>query len=230
MKKFTFALMIIALGFGFINQAQAQRQLSVSEMISPLSGSNVQAGVATVYKFAIKNTGTETILASDSIIVAWGPVIGTQIQIQTPVNMVPNPHKVLAPGDTIHFAYSLKISGFTGAFSLAFLASYNLQIANFKALVVPFNMTVGINDQAKAINKVWFSNNSVNYELLPKTTGKANLNIVNMNGQIVENQSINLTSGNSINESISLGTLPKGIYILNIQTTYGVDTKKFVVE
>jgi hypothetical protein len=230
MKNFTLALVIIALGFGFINQAHAQRQISVTEMISPAAGSNITPGVPTKYKFVIKNTGTETIEASDTIIVGWGPSNGTQVALQTPVNMFSNPHKVLAPNDTVHFTYSLNLSGVTGTFYLGFLASYTVKLSAFKGIIVAYNMTVGIDEQAKAINNVWFSNNTLNYELIPKATCKANLNILNMNGQIVKDQQLSFTAGNSINETISMGTLPQGVYILSIQTPYGVDTKKFVVQ
>jgi hypothetical protein len=230
MKNFTLALMILALGFGFMNQVQAQRAIAVTEMISPAAGSNIAPGVPTKYKFVIKNTGTETIGASDTILVGWGPSNGTQVALQTPVNMIANPHRVLAPNDTFHFTYSLNLSGVTGTFYIGFLASHTAQYAGFKGIIVAYNMTVGMDEQAKAINNVWFGNNSINYELIPKATCKANLSILNMNGQIVKDQPLSFTAGSSINESISMGNLPKGLYILSIQTPFGVDTKKFVVQ
>lgn len=228
MKNFTLAI-IIALGFGFSSQAQVQREIKVTEMVSPLAGGTIAANFVTQFTFVIQNSGAETIAATDTILVGWGDYDGSQVHLKTPVYMLGKPHKVLAPNDTIHFTIPLKITG-AGTVTLAFLASYSALLANFKGIVVQFTSTTGIDEQAKAINNVWFSNNSLNYELVPKATCKATLNILNMNGQIIENQALNLTAGKSMNESISLGTLPKGIYILSVQTPFGVDTKKFVVQ
>ena len=121
MKNFTLALIIIVMGFGFMNQAQAQREIKVTAMVSPAPGSSVASGVSTLYTFVIQNTGTETILANDTILIGWGPSNGSQVQLQTPVNMLAKPHKVLATNDTIHFTYNLKLNGTTpGTFYLGF--------------------------------------------------------------------------------------------------------------
>jgi hypothetical protein len=224
MKKFTFALIIIAFGFSF--QAHALKQCKPTSLKSPADHS-VASGYATDFSYYITNTGDEAILATDSIFVDWGQVSGSSVAWQ-PMKFLFKTGG-LAVGDSFAQTFNVKITGTSGGtFGLGFLAGIHLH--QLWAVAWAFNLNVGINEQAKAINKVWFSNNTLNYELIPKSTCKANLSILNLNGQIVKDQSLNLTEGNSVNETISLGNLPKGMYLLRVQTQFGIDTKKFMVQ
>ena len=56
---------------------------------------------------------------------------------------------------------------------------------------------------------------------------QANLNIVNMNGQIVQTENFVLASGTSI---VELNNLTTGIYIVAIETEEGVITRKISIQ
>jgi hypothetical protein len=56
---------------------------------------------------------------------------------------------------------------------------------------------------------------------------QANLNIVNMNGQIVQTENFVLASGTSI---VELNNLTTGIYIVAIETEEGVITRKIAIQ
>jgi hypothetical protein len=231
MKKLLFLLVIVVLGLGFNNNVYATKGLKPTSMITPAGGSTVHAspGFGTLFTFVVTNTGDEIIGASDTILVAWGSVNGTQIAIHTPVNMLAVPHKVLNPGDTFKYAYSFTFPT-SGTYNMAFLASYTAIISKFQAFTVSFNIMVGIEDYAATFNKIWYSNASVNYEMMAKSSFDATLSIYNLNGQVFKSQNLNFLAGRTYNESISTGYLPRGIYVYCLQTPYGTETKKFVVQ
>jgi hypothetical protein len=56
---------------------------------------------------------------------------------------------------------------------------------------------------------------------------QANINIVNMNGQLAQNETITLAAGNSTMEVSSLAT---GIYVVSIQVNGAVINRKISIQ
>jgi hypothetical protein len=226
MKKFTIIIIVLAFGFGFSYQANAKKEVKPVSIQSP-ADFTVASGYLTNFIYWIKNTGDEAILPTDSIYVQFGQKNGTTISMQPLLFLYRAAG--LAVGDSFTHTFSYTLTGpSSGLMSLVFVAGTHKH--TLFGMIVNFDFNVGMADQAKAINKVWYSNSSINYELAPKANCSATLSIFNIKGQMVKNQELNFTAGSLINESISLGTLPKGIYILSVQTPFGVDTKKFVIQ
>ena len=98
----------------------------------------------------------------------------------------------------------------------------------FQGPPVSYNMVAsGIEDYAKVINKVYYSNNNLVINFISKVNRKASLLITNLKGQIIDSRTISINQG-EMQETLNLGILPKGIYILNMQTSYGTESKKFI--
>jgi hypothetical protein len=228
MKKFTL-FFILAFMFVTINQTLATKEVKVTSMIKPIAGSSIPANVPNDFEFVVTNSGTESILATDSIYIGWGPYNGTTVTLQSPVRFVLRPGG-MAPNDTFHYTFRLTINSTTpGQVGVGFLASLTLQIANFKGIAAVYNLTVGINDFTKSINKVYYANGNLYANLAGKSNTTAKMWITNMNGQIIKTDDLNLTTAETT-ETYNLGILPKGIYMFTVSSTYGKETRKFVVE
>jgi hypothetical protein len=226
MKNFTLILLMFAFAFGFSYQAKALKEVKPTRVTEP-SDFRIAAGFATNFTYWIKNTGDEAILATDSIYVTFGVKISaTQIQFQQLKYTMKTGG--LAVGDSFSQTFSLKIDGTQpGLITLAFAAS--MKSWQITYILVNFNLITGIEDQSKVINKVYYSENNLNITLDSKVSTIANLMLTNLNGQVLDSRKMNLTQGN-VQETLYLGTLPKGIYILNMETSYGTDSKKFFVQ
>ena len=230
MKKFTLVFVFLAMTFGFMNQSMATKSVKVSQIISPTSGATVQSGVPFNLAFCIQNSGDENLLATDSIFFQWGYWVGSTFYRLGNIYYVHMPHKVLAPLDTITIAWNgVTLTGGTGTLKLGVYASTALSIT-FAGITVDVNFVSGIADLSKPINKVWYSNESLNLELNPRISCQANLFVTNLSGKIITSKVINMNADEMLNEQLSLGSLSKGIYILNIRTPYGSDTRKFIVQ
>jgi hypothetical protein len=231
MKKFTLIFAILSMTFGFINQSMATKEVKVSQIISPTNGASENVGVPFDIKFCIQNTGDEALSATDDIFITGGQLVGTNFYPFTSLGFpakLKTPHKALALLDTITIFFKLTFTSGSGTITLFFGAT---NTTNFQGPTV--NITLvgsGIADLSKSINKVWFSGNSIKYQLVPNASCLAKLNITNLNGQVVKSSDLNLVEGALVDETISTGYLPKGIYILSIQSPYGIDTKKFIVQ
>jgi len=89
---------------------------------------------------------------------------------------------------------------------------------------------VGILDHTLILNNIFYSSNNlyINYSSKQNLTN-ALVTIINMNGQIVYTANLNLKSVVS-SEILNLPSLNKGIYILNILSTNGSVSGKFIIQ
>lgn len=229
MKKFTPLFTVLAFVLLFSYNANATKVLSTPVMISPAANSTIKNYESTKYTFYVTNVGTDTIKTTDSIYAGFGYVNGSQITLTSFIKFVRKTD--LAPNDTFNFSWTtgLIVQKPGGTLNLAFIISLTNKIADFKTLVVPYNFNTGLEEYSKIINKIYYSNNNLNITFDSKINTTATLLLTNVSGQIIENRIMNISQGN-VHETINLGTLPKGIYILNMKTSYGIDSKKFVVE
>lgn len=230
MKKFTLVVVFLAMTFGFMNQSMATKSVKVSQIISPTSGATINSGVPFNLAFCIQNSGDENLVATDSIYFMWGYWVGSTFYRLGNIYYVHMPHKVLAPLDTITIAWNgVSLTGGTGTLKLGIYASTSLTVT-FAGTTVDVNFVSGISDVSKSINKVWYNNESLNLELNPKISCQANLYVTSLSGQVIASKIINMNADEMLNEQLSLGSLSKGIYILTIRTSYGSDTRKFIVQ
>lgn len=225
MKKFTPLLLSFVLIFAFSN-LHATKKDSIIAIVSPAPGSNINAWVNVHYTVAIKNVGTEAMTSSDLVTFMAAFVSGSNI---TPF-LTANIYKALAVGDTFHYTVTFSIKGTTSGQLILFFG-IAMDAKTFSGMEGAFNFVgTGIEEYAKTINNVYFNNGSLYVKLDSKLDQDAKLNITNLNGQIIFNRDLHLKSDNVNTDIFELGMLSKGIYIVSIVTSYGVDTKKFVVQ
>jgi hypothetical protein len=224
MKKFTLILLIAPLIFISFN-SKATKKDSVIEIVSPIPNADIQSWDLVKYEVVIQNVGTEAILATDKVYLMFAQKAGSQI-IPFVVNFF---YKAVAPNDTIHYAFNFSLHSSTSG-QIELLFGLSMDGVNFSGKSALYNIIMSsIADQAKMLNKVYYYNNNVNITLDSKINTSATLMVTNLNGQTISSQPINISTG-IMQETLNIGTLPKGFYILSIQSQYGVDTKKFVVQ
>jgi hypothetical protein len=99
-------------------------------------------------------------------------------------------------------------------------------------LVINITPAIGLNEESGIRNLSVYpipAKTVVNLKLEGLETGNAALRIVNMLGQVVHSQSINLTTGIQTH-SIDVSTLNKGIYLIEIEHSKNKLVKRIVVE
>lgn len=109
MKKNILSLIIAGVASIGFASAQISVDWSVDEIIKPTQLNSSQSGTAVPMEIALKNNGTDTVLAGDSIFFSMGVAINTTLYIFYPssnLTTVAFGYKVLKrmnPGDTMHF-------------------------------------------------------------------------------------------------------------------------------
>lgn len=226
MKKFTLILLILPLIFASFN-LKASKKDSIID-VSLTTGTTLKSWIAPTFKVVLKNVGTETVLATDNVYFAFFLNDGSQWQLVG--NSYPYNH-VLAPNDTFSFNILCPFS-IHSTQTVNFIIGFGVSMDNTNYTLIGKTFQLepsGIEDQAKSINKVFYSNNNLNISLDSKVSTSANLTVTNLTGQVINSTKVELNQGEQ-QETLNLGMLPKGIYILNMKTSYGTDSKKFVVQ
>jgi|GEM_PF-6270335 len=227
MRKFT-QLVLTIIAIFTITNVFAIKEVKVTGMVEPASGSNVHANFPVDYKIVVQNSGDEAILITDSIYLAWGVYNGSTVQLQPPVRYM---FKALNPGDTFHYVWRLTInSPNPGQIGLGFLASLSLQITKFKGVVVPFNLTTDIFESSNNAKNIWYSNGQIYFEFVGQNNSLWDIKIYNLNGKLVKVNKVDLSTDNDIN-SIDVGYLEKGVYIFNMSNDNGeIISKKIMIQ
>jgi hypothetical protein len=225
MKKFTFILLLLPFIFASFNTL-ANKKDSIISIVSPTSSTVLKSWEAFTCEFVIKNVGTDTVLATDLSKIEIGFVDASNaLHVWSKYDI----KRKIAPNDTIHYSFKFTIiSTVAGQIKLFFGCSNDDN--NWVGVIGLYNLTTsGISENAKVLNKIYYSNNNLNIYFDSKVSTSANLLLTNLSGQVIDQRTMNISQG-EMQESLNLGTLPKGIYILNMQTPYGTDSKKFFVQ
>lgn len=230
MKKIASLLFVSVMLVAFAGSAFAEKVVKVTSMETPKPLGNVPAGTPTPFTFWIKNTGTEALVATDSIFYAWASWNGSSWVLHTPIYYTFRTSG-MPVGDSFTVTLNLTINGTPPLqFSLAFFACVNSR--NLAGISATFNLSSGsgIDGDAVAIEKSWYTHGNLNVELQPKANCEATLTVYNLNGQMIGTKQLDLKADSPFSESYNFGEIPQGVYIMNVQTPYGVYSKKFLVQ
>ena len=229
MKKITLLFLFVGLLTGF--SANADRtDLGVYRIKSPVVNSNIQGGVQTTFVLVVANKTTHAFPVTDTMFLFLR--VGTMTPQLLTAYKLPNPLNV---GDSIDLTLNLTIPSSLlpggGPIDLGFgmLWKGNPTPGSVTFVFNRYNFVTGLEEYSKPISKAWYSNGSLNVELSPKANCDAQITFTNLNGQMIKSDRIKLTSGNDVSESYDFNNLPAGIYILNIRTPYGTDSRKLLV-
>lgn len=226
MKKFTFIFVVLTFVFASFNSFASKKDSIID--VSLTTGTTLKSWIAPTFKVVLKNVGTDTVLATDNVYFAFFLHNGSQWQLIG--NSYPYNH-VLAPNDTFSFIILCPFSiHSTQTVNVTIGFGVSMDNTSFTLIGKQFPLEPsGIADESKTINKVYYSNDNLNITFDSKVSTIANLLLTNLNGQVIDKRSMNISQGET-QETLNLGTLPKGVYILNMQTSFGTDSKKFIVQ
>ena len=225
MKKFTFIFVVLTFVFASFNSFASKKDSIID--VSLTTGTSLKSWEAPTFKVVLKNVGTEAVLATDNVYFAFF-LYGSSWQ---KVGNSYTYNHALSPNDTFSFTILCPFSiHSTQTVNVTIGFGVSMDNSNYTLIGKTFQLEPsGIEDHAKSINKVFYSNNNLNISLDSKVSTSANLTVTNLTGQVINSTKVELNQGEQ-QESINLGMLPKGIYILNMQTSFGTDSKKFVIQ
>lgn len=233
MKNFTRFFFALLIGLSSISAFAADR-LEIKDVISPVNNSDIILGQQTAFEFKLVNNSPTTFTTADTALLVIGFWNGSQVtNLQVLGGYMPQSD--LQAGDSVNFTFNLTFpTTFTpGTYAPAFgvVWSGNPEPTKFSLIIKVYNFKLGtgINEKFAVLDKTYYSNGYLNIDMNSNGNAQANISITNTSGQIVYNELLKMNNFGLSSESIYVGNLPKGMYILGLSAEGRITTKKFMV-
>ncbi|MBT3302635.1 MAG: T9SS type A sorting domain-containing protein [Bacteroidetes bacterium] len=233
MKNFTKLFFALLFGFISMNTFAADR-LELTEIVAPVINSDVILGQPTEFEFKMINNSTATFTTVDTAILVIGWWNGSQVTgLQLLGGYMPTSDLVV--GDSVNFKFTLTFptTMTPGQYAPVFgvVWSGNPEPTKFSLVASVYNFTLGsgVAEKFASLDKAYYSNGYVNIDINSNGNAKAYISVSNTNGQIVYGELLSMNNRGLSSESIYVGNLPKGIYILGLSAEGRLTTKKFMV-
>ncbi len=236
MKNFLLSVLFLVSASAF-----AQADIEV-KLINPPEGGSFVAGVQFNFDVRIVNKGTVDIDAMDSVL--YAPVINGQFINSGGVPLIFLSQTPINAGDSLTISESLNLSGGSSG-TLNFCAIAAVSGAGWSGVVESDttnnqdcnSVTYDAGGVGSAeftvvdfVDNSFFSNGIYHVEMKDAIlSGQPVLSVYNITGQPVYSTELNVT-GNDISEEISLNSLKKGVYIVQVLSgSHSLSTRKIVV-
>ena len=207
------------------------QDLGATKFISPLPNANVVVYQPNNWTLRVKNFGTANVPVGDTIMVyvffysggAWvnPQAVGGSI-LTSPFNT--NDSMQLTTSINFTIGAGLRAVGFAYIWLGHVPGTVKVFGANFN-----FVTSAGIAEITN-IDRIYYANGELNVAMRFNHDNDARLIVSNLNGQQLWNNNISNKANDNSPLSISLGDLPKGIYIVNLISSGSNIAKKFIVQ
>ncbi|MBC8344493.1 MAG: T9SS type A sorting domain-containing protein [Bacteroidetes bacterium] len=233
MKNFTKFLIALLIGL-YCSSAFAADRLEITEVLSPAYNTDIILGQQTPFEFKLVNNSTNTFTTNDTAILFIGFWNGSQVTNLQPLGGYKPPNDLVV-GDSLNFTFNLTFpTSFTpGTYAPVFgvVWSGNPEPTKFSLIITVYNLVTGtsIKEKFAVIDNSYYSNGYLNLNMNSNGQAQVYISITNTSGQTVYSEQLSMNNFGLSSESIYVGHLPKGIYILGLSAEGRLTTNKFMV-